>query len=813
MRRLAIAFGLILFACQASGLTLLVPTEYPNIQNAINSTAPGDSVLVLPGIYSGPGFTHLNYLGKDIVVRSRDGSAATTLELFDYEPGVTLGSAETLAAVFEGFTILASEGRAVDVNNASLTIRDLVIRLPDDGFAMDLSNGDFIVEDVEVDGQGAWSSRGITLRDANATLSDIFVHDCYDQGLYAYASLVNIYRLVVENVWVGDQAPVTILYGSINIYDSVFVDCTGDIGGALKSSHGSIVVENALFLNNEADRFGGAVALQYDGTLGVFRNCSFIRNSAEHAAAGLICYEFAHGSVEDCVFYDNYGDALEVSWAQSFLNVDNTIVAFNEGYGILTGDPVTIEIDCCDVFGNGQGNYQGIEDQTGINGNISEDPLFCNEGGVDEPLSISENSPCLPANNDCAQLIGPCATGCELQMYAITGHIESDEGVPLAGAQISGHFQNYYTDANGDYLVPSIEGWSGTLSPYIGNYHFTPASRSYEHLSGDVPDQDYLGFFSTMHLVPSEYPSIGEALAIALEGDTILVAPGIYGGENNRNLEFRGENVVLISSAGAEQTIIDCEEQGRAFLLHFGESSQTVIDGFTITGGRATDELTGGSRGGGILIHAASPTLRNLVIRDCQVAEGYGGGMAIEECSSIMDGIHFINNEVPGFGGNGGGLHMNDATPLMAHLFFHNNYAYRYGGAICALGSHYNIIHATIVSNTAGWGGGGLAGTEVYNAIMTASIIAENRSTIGGAVFHGNYFYTCDFECSLFFDNDELPFGGNFESPIGSDGNLDSDPMFCDPGNGNFELRSDSPCLPENNDCGVQIGAFGEGCP
>ncbi len=48
---------------------------------------------------------------------------------------------------------------------------------------------------------------------------------------------------------------------------------------------------------------------------------------------------------------------------------------------------------------------------------------------------------------------------------------------------------------------------------------------------------------------------------------------------------------------------------------------------------------------------------------------------------------------------------------------------------------------------------------------------------------------------------------------LGVNGNIDSDPQFCGlPGSGNYLLQSDSPCAPNNNECGVQMGAHPVGC-
>jgi PKD repeat protein len=42
-------------------------------------------------------------------------------------------------------------------------------------------------------------------------------------------------------------------------------------------------------------------------------------------------------------------------------------------------------------------------------------------------------------------------------------------------------------------------------------------------------------------------------------------------------------------------------------------------------------------------------------------------------------------------------------------------------------------------------------------------------------------------------------------------GNMSADPFFVDPTNGNWHLASDSPCLPDANDCGSLIGCFPSG--
>ncbi len=75
--------------------------------------------------------------------------------------------------------------------------------------------------------------------------------------------------------------------------------------------------------------------------------------------------------------------------------------------------------------------------------------------------------------------------------------------------------------------------------------------------------------FTTAHAtvlhVPAQYLSIQPALNAASPGDTVQVGPGVYTGGQNKNLHFDGKPLLLRSTAGADATVIDCEENGRGF--------------------------------------------------------------------------------------------------------------------------------------------------------------------------------------------------------------------------------------------------------
>jgi hypothetical protein len=85
--------------------------------------------------------------------------------------------------------------------------------------------------------------------------------------------------------------------------------------------------------------------------------------------------------------------------------------------------------------------------------------------------------------------------------------------------------------------------------------------------------------------VPGNYPTIQQAIDVAQTGDTVLVYDGIYTGDGNKNLDFKGKKITVTSLNGPASTIIDCEGSGRAFYFHSGETPDSVLSGFTIRNG------------------------------------------------------------------------------------------------------------------------------------------------------------------------------------------------------------------------------------
>lgn len=315
---------------------------------------------------------------------------------------------------------------------------------------------------------------------------------------------------------------------------------------------------------------------------------------------------------------------------------------------------------------------------------------------------------------------------------------------------------------------------------------------------------------STTIRVPADQPTIQSAVNAANAGDTVLVAPGTYVGTNNKNIDFAGKAVALVSMAGAELTVIDCERAGRGFNFHQGETSAALVDGFTVRNG-----FTGVVGGAGFLFDASSPTVRRCVIAQNEADLGAGmvcGGTAapfIEDCifrgnigfsgagiytnaNPRVVGCEFIENQVSQWGGamycgtsapeitdcsflrnsaeHGGGVVCAESTPTFTRCEFtenaahHDKFVVNGGGMMCFSASPI-LINCVFTRNTAQSGGplsggGGLGAWESSVITMTGCTFVENRAGLSGGGVICDYGATANMTRCAFIRNSAPGFGG-----------------------------------------------------
>ena len=307
--------------------------------------------------------------------------------------------------------------------------------------------------------------------------------------------------------------------------------------------------------------------------------------------------------------------------------------------------------------------------------------------------------------------------------------------------------------------------------------------------------------------VPGEAESIQAGIGLAVDGDTVLVGPGLY----KEHVRFFGKAIVVKSELGSDSTIIEKLYDGWP-LVYFldGEDTLSVIDGFTLRDASSS----------AVKIVGSAPTVRNCVIEYNTVFppefDYFGGGMTIRDSDNyavIKKNIIRFNDATHGFGFLGGGILVNDAYAVIDSNIIYGNVA-NYGGGIDCHGGAVIIGHNLIYENESENEGGailirGLTGGSIINNTITRNItlgsaggimaIECENIDIANNIFADNNLYSVyvhwsqniqlDYNC-FFPQSDSLFYG-----LIPGTGNIFDDPRFWDIGIDDYKLHRSSPCI------------------
>jgi parallel beta-helix repeat protein len=336
--------------------------------------------------------------------------------------------------------------------------------------------------------------------------------------------------------------------------------------------------------------------------------------------------------------------------------------------------------------------------------------------------------------------------------------------------------------------------------------------------------------FADTFYVPDNFLTIQEALDGCVGGDTIIVRDGIYTGPQNKNLDFKGKALTLLSENGKENCIIYCEGNGRGFYFHTGETSESIVDGFTVING----SVPSSTLGGGFYCYNSSPTIANCTI-SYSVA-GKGGGIGCQWFASpTIINCTIENNSADYFGG---GISLwSYASPDIAGCTISGNTAPNGAGVSCVYSSSPTMTNCAIKGNTASTAGGGIDGFSRCSPALVNCTIKENDAGSGGgssfsgasapamancilwgntAVFNGPQIalqYSSSLNVS-YTDVEGGPALSHMDLTSSLDwgeGNIDSDPVFSE--DGDHHIAPASPCVDTGMDAGVYEDIDGDARP
>lgn len=251
-----------------------------------------------------------------------------------------------------------------------------------------------------------------------------------------------------------------------------------------------------------------------------------------------------------------------------------------------------------------------------------------------------------------------------------------------------------------------------------------------------------------------DLPTIGAAVAVARVGDTVLVAPGRYTWANQGTgdphvglvyVPAYHTGFSIVGEAGPEATIIDAQGQGPCLFITggmFGPSEDVpkwpgvTVDGFTLTGGRATGPSGSDTEayvGAGLTAHLNSTTVRNCIIRGNEATEGGGlwyGGQGVV----VLENLLIEDNRAQVAGGM---LLVNDLFPVeIRNCTIRNNTAVHDGGGVLTYNVNATFTACVIEDNTSGNRGGGFALRDSNHRVTLQDVtIRGNTADHGGAAF------------------------------------------------------------------------------
>ena len=381
MKRIAIAIGIILFLPYAyvAANTLRVPSQYATIQSAIIASGTGDSILVADGIYSAAGGTVIN-AKSNLTLISENGKDATILK-YGGEPDVlSIRSSYDIKVV--GFTVRDGGAALIAINSSSL------IKV--------------------LDCRACYSSQyGIWIDDSS---QDVFISNCVIEvtsiGIAAHGSNINVSNTTIRNNLNGIEC-----FWSGNLsgtFESNVItnNTTGIMFRAPGGPSSSVIIDGNMINGNGSH---GIEVWDWQA-LGISNNmvagngsCGIYVNSGSP--------DINHNTIIENSTYGIY-------IASGNSNLNHNLICVNKGAGVAAGFASNPIIACNDVWGNSNfanGNYVGfISDQTGYNGNISVDPVFCHPNTDD--FSLASNSPALTAS--CGPMGAVAIPGCSNQTAA-----------------------------------------------------------------------------------------------------------------------------------------------------------------------------------------------------------------------------------------------------------------------------------------------------------------------------------------------------------------------------------------------------------
>ncbi len=377
-RALAVALSGPVLVTSPLASTIDVPVDYATISEAVSASAPGDEIVVAPGVYDEP-YTVVSHA---ITIRASFGPEHTIVKPVPFT-SVMFSVESSVDGLFrlEGFTFRETEAPVVFM----LPAENATIQIVGNWF---LENGGFALLSLE---GGHHEVTGNRFEDSTLI-----------EGGHEVA--ITGPGRIAGNVIVGNGTPGGVFElhpgdgGTMEVVGNEIISHgVNRYGSVITFGAGMIVVAENTFTDG-----AGGLFMQRNGGRQVVRDNLFVRTPSP------IYARLAGADVYRNTIVDTPSGPGIYAGNGSAVHVHGNLVVGGAGPGIEVEDGATSRVQCNITFDNAGGPLVGHGSL--VSGNADVDPLFCDRAGGD--YGVEPISPCLPENNPCLEPVGAFGEAC-----------------------------------------------------------------------------------------------------------------------------------------------------------------------------------------------------------------------------------------------------------------------------------------------------------------------------------------------------------------------------------------------------------------